>query len=123
MPLEFGINELDGFPVFELEGSLMERHEADDLLEEVNDLIAEGNTKVILELSKLDYLNSSGLNVLLNILTKMRNADGEAVICGVNDRLKKLLVITKLDAVFQLTKTCEEASQRLSISAQPPTKS
>jgi anti-sigma B factor antagonist len=120
MSLEFGINELDGFPVFELEGSLMERHEADDLLDEVNGFIAEGTTRVILELSKLNYLNSSGLNVLLNILTKMRNAGGEVVICGVNERLKTLLVITKLDAVFQLAKNCEEASERLSLSAQPP---
>jgi anti-sigma B factor antagonist len=122
MPLEFGIDELDGFPVILLEGSLLERHEADDLLEEVKELIEEGSTRIILELSKLNYLNSSGLNVLLNILTKVRNANGEAVICGVNERLRTLLVITKLDAVFQIAKTCEEASQRLTLSAQPPRK-
>lgn len=122
MPLEFGIDELDGFPVVMLEGSLLERHEADDLLEEVKELIEEGSTRIIIELSKLNYLNSSGLNVLLNILTKVRNASGEAVICGVNERLRTLLVITKLDAVFQIAKTCEEASQRLTLSAQPPRK-
>jgi anti-sigma B factor antagonist len=121
MPLEFGIDEQDGFPVIMLEGSLLERHEADDLLEEVKELIIEGNARIIIELSKLNYLNSSGLNVLLNILTKVRNADGEAVICGVNERLRTLLVITKLDAVFQIAKTCEEASQRLTLLAQPPT--
>lgn len=121
MALSFGLDELDGFPVIALEGSILERHEADDLLEEVEELILDGETKMIIDLQNLDYLNSSGLNVLLNILTKARKENGEVVICGVNDKLKKLLVITKLDAVFKFAVNCEEAAKRLALDAHPPT--
>ncbi|MEX0635424.1 MAG: STAS domain-containing protein, partial [Ferruginibacter sp.] len=99
MSFSYGLDELDGFPVLALEGSIVERHEADDLLAEVDELITDGDIRMVIDLTDLSYLNSSGLNVLLNVLTKSRNANGEVVICGVNERLKKLLVITKLDAV------------------------
>jgi anti-sigma B factor antagonist len=120
MAFSFGIDELEGFPVLVLEGSIMERHEADDLLTEVDELIADGEMSMVIDLENLNYLNSSGLNVLLNILTKSRNSNGEVVICGVNERLKKLLVITKLDAVFQFSENCEAAVERLKLNAHPP---
>ncbi len=120
MAFSFGVDELEGYPVLVLEGSIMERHEADDLLAEVDELIADGDMSMVIDLENLNYLNSSGLNVLLNILTKSRNSNGEVVICGVNERLKKLLVITKLDAVFQFSENCEAAVERLKLNPHPP---
>lgn len=119
MSFEFSMDELEGFPVFMLEGNLIERHEADDLLIEIDECIAQGSNRLIVNLEDLEYLNSSGLNVLLNILTRCRNHGGETVICGINERLKKLLVITKLDAVFQLASSCEAAANRLVELSQP----
>ncbi|MEZ5172757.1 MAG: STAS domain-containing protein [Bacteroidia bacterium] len=113
MAFEFGMDEEAGFPVLCLEGSLMEKHQAEDLMEEVQELLIEGSNNLILDLSNLNYLNSSGLNVLLNILTRARNAGGEVIISGVNERLKNLLVITKLNAVFQFSENPGEAVKRL----------
>ncbi|MEX1188849.1 MAG: STAS domain-containing protein [Bacteroidia bacterium] len=120
MSFSYGLDELDGFPVLALEGSIVERHEADDLLAEVDELITDGDIRMVIDLTDLSYLNSSGLNVLLNVLTKSRNANGEVVICGVNERLKKLLVITKLDAVFQFSSDCQSAVERLNQNTHPP---
>lgn len=119
MAFEFGMDEEAGFPVICLEGNLMEKHQADDLMEEIQELLIEGSKNLILDLSNLDYLNSSGLNVLLNILTRSRNAGGDVIISGVNERLKKLLVITKLDAVFQFSENPGEAVKRLKNSENP----
>ncbi|MFM2284775.1 MAG: hypothetical protein RLZZ543_272 [Bacteroidota bacterium] len=119
MAFSYYTDEIDQLPVICLEGSLIERHEAQDLLEETNELIAEGKIRLILDLSELEYLNSSGLNVLINIFTRVRNAGGEVVMCHLNEKLIRLLVITKLDAVIQQQPTREEAAAILLSSGQP----
>jgi anti-sigma B factor antagonist len=113
MAFKFKIDTHSEFPIIKLEGTLMERVEAIDLLATLNEYIELGQTSLIIDLKKLDYLNSSGLNVLLNMLTRARNAGGEAVICNVSQKLSKLLVITKLDAVFSLAANQIEAHQIL----------
>ncbi len=95
------------------EGKLMERYEAESLLEEVHEAISQGTPYFVLDLKNLEYLNSSGLNVLINILTRARNAGGDAVICNVSSKLKKLIVMTKLDSVFVLCDKQTEALQLL----------
>ena len=119
MSFEFSIDEEAGFPVVCPEGSLIEKHQAEDLLEEINELLIEGSNRIIIDLSKLNYLNSSGLGVILSILTRTSKAGGEVVISGVNDRLNNLIVITKLDAVFQFSKNRSEAAERLKSTEHP----
>jgi anti-sigma B factor antagonist len=109
MSFRFEVATFNEFPIIKLEGNLIERVEAIELLAQVNEYLELGQTSLIIDLKKLDYLNSSGLNVLLNMLTRARNAGGEAVICNVSPKLSKLLVITKLDAVFSLASDQTEA--------------
>lgn len=115
MAFSFEIDEIENFAVFSLHGSLMERQEAQELLDEISEIIIDGRTRMILDLQHLDYLNSSGLNVLINLFTRARNANGEVVMCNINDKLQKLLVITKLDAVIQQTTNREEAAIMLKL--------
>jgi anti-sigma B factor antagonist len=84
-----------------LSGNLLERYDATDYLNEISSFIEQGIAKFILDLSKLEYINSNGLSVLINTLTKARNAGGDVVIFGVSERLRQLFIITKLDNVFR----------------------
>ena len=113
MAFTFEIEKEAAFPVLCLQGNLLERNEAQELLEEANDIIANDSQKIIIDLKELDYINSSGLNVILNIFTRIRNANGELVICHVNEKLQKLFVITKLHDVIKQTNTREEAATLL----------
>jgi len=113
MAFTFEIEKEASFPVLCLQGNLLERNEAQELLEETNDVIANETNKIIIDLEELDYINSSGLNVILNIFTRVRNANGELVICHVNEKLQKLLVITKLHDVIKQTNSREEAATLL----------
>lgn len=113
MAFSFDIDKEANYPVLCLNGNLLERNEATELLEEANEIIANDSKSVIVDLEKLEYMNSSGLNVILTIFTRIRNANGELVICNVNDKLKKLLVITKLNDVIKQTTTRLEAVQLL----------
>lgn len=122
MSFDFTTEQKKTAVIIKPSGSLMERYEANELLDEIDDLLIEGNRYFVIDLKKLEYLNSSGLTVLLNILTKARNAGGEAIVCNVSTRLNKLLIMTRLDSVFTLAATQKEALQLLDGHATSPEK-
>ena len=77
-----------------LSGDLIGEVKGPELLEEVNNAI---NKEVILstiDISNVRYINSSGIGVLITILTKFRNQGGEVCIVNPSEHVKKLLIIT-----------------------------
>ena len=95
--------------IFNLYGELIDREQPKLMVEDVVETLEKGTINILLNLKELKYINSSGLNVLINILTKARKAGGDVAICFVNDKNKELLHITKLDTVFNVCNTVEEA--------------
>jgi len=95
--------------IFHMKGELVDRNQGSDLMSEIESSIAKGEVKFILNILELKYLNSSGLNILINILTKSRKAGGDVAICNVNKKISELLVITKLNSVFNVSETEEQA--------------
>lgn len=118
--MSFGFNtKLEGgIAHVQLEGRLIDKDEADSLFTEVNGHLERNVILYVIDLSSLDYMNSSGLNILVNMLTKVRNAGGELAICQVPDRINELLVMTKLNTVFSVTETLDEAKDLVSRSMQ-----
>jgi anti-sigma B factor antagonist len=57
----------------------------------------------------VQYANSSGIGILMRILAKFRNANGEAMLVNPSAHLQKLLIITKLSAIFTIANTIEDA--------------
>ena len=98
--------------VIALYGELIDRNQAQELMELVTRLSEEGQNKIVLELSELKYMNSTGLNVLINILTRTRKNGGDLVIAGISAKVHELLLVTKLNSVFTVTDTTEEAVAR-----------
>jgi len=92
-----------------LSGNLIAENQTTELLEEIEDHIIDDLFYFIVDLSELDHMNSNGLNILINILTKSRNAGGETVITGLSEKINKLIVITKLNTVFSIADNLEEA--------------
>jgi len=113
MNFEYELVDEDGVITIIPSGNLIERYQAKDLLEEVDELILEDKNFFLLNLSQLEYLNSSGLSVLLSLLTRSRKAGGELAICCISERLRKLFLITRLDNVFQVFESPEEAFKKL----------
>ena len=95
--------------IFALTGELIDKNQADKLMQDVDEVVLNNHIHFILDLSALKYLNSSGLTILIQILTKARKAGGEAVIAHVGKRIKELLIITKLNTVFTVADTVDEA--------------
>lgn len=114
--MEFGyqIREREKYTLVQLSGNLMERNQASELIEEINNHTSKDVPNFVIDLSGFKYMNSTGLNVLLNILSVARKSGGEAVICCVPEKIKTLLVITKLVNVFSVTDNEELAAKAFS---------
>lgn len=113
MTFSFSRTNREGITVFKLEGEIIDKSQTAGLLEQIDALVASRKKHLVLDLGGLRYMNSSGLNVLVNILTKMRNAGGDVVVCDLSEKIKSLLVVTKIDTIFHILPTVEEAIKRL----------
>jgi anti-sigma B factor antagonist len=92
-----------------LKGDLIGENQGHDLMELVNDRINEGIINCAVDISDVRFINSSGIGVLITILTKFRNKEGEVILIKPSEQVKKLLIITKLNSIFQIVESKEEA--------------
>jgi anti-sigma B factor antagonist len=113
MEFTYTNEQSDQIQIYKLSGQLIDRAQAESFLKTVEESIAQGNNRIVLDLMDLKYVNSSGLNVLINILTKCRTKGGEAVISGVSKKVSELLVITKLNTVFTVAENREDALEKI----------
>ena len=113
MEFNYQIEEKKDYNLVSISGNLIEKNQASNLLEEINELVEKESNKFVLNMKDFKYMNSTGLTILLNILTKARKSGGEAVICNVPERIKSLLVITKLNNVFSVVDSEALAAQNL----------
>lgn len=99
--------------VINMSGDLIGEDNGFALLELVNDTISQNIFKCIIDISELRYINSSGIGVLITVLTKFRNKGGELYLVNPSESVKKLLIITKLNAIFSVADTKESATEKL----------
>jgi anti-sigma B factor antagonist len=95
--------------IIRLDGDLIGENDGAGVLAKATDAIQEKVLKCVIDISSLRYINSSGIGVLITILTKFRNKGGEVYLLNPSESVQKLLVITKLNAIFQIAKAEEEA--------------
>ena len=93
-------------------GDLIGEDSGTKLVGAINDVIGHQVLTCIIDIAELRYINSSGIGVLITILTKFRKKGGEVYLMNPSDSVKKLLVITKLNAIFQIIKSEDEISKK-----------
>jgi anti-sigma B factor antagonist len=86
---------------------------APEFSERLNDAIAGGKTGVILDLTGVEFIDSTGLSVLLNGLRRVTRVRGSMVLACANPTVLRLFEITKLDSTFEIVPSCDEAIARL----------
>jgi anti-sigma B factor antagonist len=91
-----------------IEGDLIGDEVGPKLVEVVSDAIEEGKKIVVIDLSGVRYISSSGIGLLITMLTKMRNVGGEVFLTSPSEHVKKLLIITKLNNIFTVFDSVED---------------
>ena len=99
--------------ILNIEGSILQKDDSNELTQFIENSIEAGNNNIILNLEKLDYMNSTGINVLISYLTKLRNSGGELIITNVSKKVEQLLLITKLLSVFTVEESIEKGLEKL----------
>jgi anti-sigma B factor antagonist len=97
-----------GVVVVEVDGQLIVGNRQ-ELKQKVLDALEEGDKKFLIDFSKTGYIDSSGLGVLVSLSKKIRDEGGDLRLAGLNDDLKTLFELTKLDTLFAITDSASEA--------------
>jgi anti-sigma B factor antagonist len=97
--------------VIKLAGDLIGEDNGAAVIEVVSDSLQQKIKTCIVDISGLRYINSSGIGMLITILTKFRNKAGEVYLMKPSESVQKLLVITKLNAIFQIIQSEGEISK------------
>ena len=113
MVFEFTIQQQTNRAIIGMGGNLVDKSQATELIEKAGELVNTGCNKWAINLENLIYMNSSGLNTLIQLLTKARVAGGEAVLYNMNKKINELILITKLHTLFKVVNTEQEALKAL----------
>ena len=100
MKLNYKTSEDEKAHYLFIEGDLIGDEVGPKLVEVVSDAIHEGARTFVIDLSEVRYISSSGIGLLITMLTKMRNVGGEVYLTAPSEHVKKLLIITKLNNIF-----------------------
>lgn len=88
--------------VFKLTGNLIGEHDGMPLADAFNEYMEDGYINFVIDLTELKHINSSGLGVLITLLTKARKKEGELVLVNPSDHIRNLMLITKLTSIFTI---------------------
>ncbi len=107
MPLTHHRTE-HGVTVIHLDGQLVigNRNELKDLLQE---RVAAGDRRFVLDFGHTGYIDSSGLGALVTSARRLREQGGDLRLAGLNDDLRSLFELTKLDTLFAIAATPAQA--------------
>ena len=106
--MEISVKEQEQYLTFNLKGRL-DLTSSTELKEKVKEFLNQGKKNILLKLSKVDFINSSGLGTVMGCLTSMKNNDGELKLSGATDKVKSLFIITKLITLFEAYDSIDDA--------------
>lgn len=82
---------------------------APELAEQLQAALNAGRTRIVLDFSDVEFIDSTGLSVLLNALRRLSRVDGALSLVCTNPTVLRLFEITRLDATFDIVATRDEA--------------
>jgi len=96
--------------VLTLKGKLMGGPDTTAIHDTIKQLVEEDVVNVVLDMSKVNWLNSVGLGTIMASSTTLSNSGGELKIAGLQDKARGLFSIAKLDSVFKIYASAERAA-------------
>jgi anti-sigma B factor antagonist len=95
--------------ILRLSGDLTGGTDGEHFHDTIKQVIAEGKTKVLVDMGKVYLVNSTGLGILIAALTSTKSAGGTLKLLSVTKRIESLLMVTKLSLIFETFQDEEKA--------------
>lgn len=99
----------DDVVILEVSGKVMGGPDAEKFKSVIAELIEQGVSKLLIDLSSVPWMNSSGVGILISAYTSMKNAGAQVKFLNINERVKSILMVTKLLTVFESYYSREDA--------------
>ena len=114
-PLRLGIDvqKVDGLPVLLVKGEI-DIYTAPMFKQAVVGLVSDGHSDVVIDLSGVTFMDSSGFGTLLGATRRLRPAGGGLYLAGANTTIQRMLRLTRLDTIMGLYETAEDAVRAVS---------
>jgi anti-sigma B factor antagonist len=106
--MSFQVSKSGEVTVVEVEGQLIVGNRQ-ELKQKVLEQLESGDRKFVIDFSDTGYIDSSGLGVLVSLSKKIREQGGELRLSRLNEDLRTLFELTKLDTLFKIADTKEQA--------------
>jgi anti-sigma B factor antagonist len=117
MSLKITNREVDGVAVLALDGRIVLGEETSALREKVKSLLGEGKKNIVLNLSNVTQIDSSGLGALVTTYSSAKSGGASLRLCNLGSRFNELLQITKLYTIFEVSNTEADAVRAMAKTA------
>ena len=109
--MEVSLKKSGDISIVEISGSI-DSKTAPDLQQNILDIVPDTN-KIILDLTKVSFVSSAGLRVLLMVYRQLKAKDGKVVLVGLSDEIKDVMFMTGFITFFAIETTVEEAITKI----------
>jgi anti-sigma B factor antagonist len=115
--MSFQIEKTDKYTIIKVDAEKLDSNLAPALKSELVVLNTDGVKSIIMDLTKTRYCDSSGLSAILVANRLCKNSNGLFVLTGLQEPVKKLITISQLDTILNITTTLPEATELFSVKA------
>lgn len=109
MELGIAVKRIDSYSLVDVQGEI-DVYTAPKLREKLIELVAEGSYDIVVNLEGVDFLDSTGLGVLVGALKRVKANDGSLSLVCTQDKILKIFKITGLTKVFPIHGSVDEAT-------------
>ncbi|RLD59689.1 MAG: anti-anti-sigma factor [Bacteroidetes bacterium] len=107
--MEFKIDKFENHTLIKVLSEKLDTHIAPTLKSELVLVSGNGEKNIVLDLGNCRYCDSSGLSAILVANRLCKNANGTFVLTGLNDAVERLITISQLDTVLNISNSLDEA--------------
>ncbi len=87
--------------IVEVLNNRLDAHAADDFKERMAGYISDGNSQIVLNMSAVDFVDSSGLGAMVSVI-KSLGGNGQLSVCGAKEPVMRMFKLTRMNKVFAM---------------------
>jgi len=111
--MDLAIDKKENYTLVKINAEKLDTHIAPTLKSELVLISGNGEKNIIMDLSNCRYCDSSGLSAILVANRLCKNSDGKFVLSGLQDTVERLINISQLDSVINITSSVEQAEKQI----------
>jgi anti-anti-sigma factor len=115
--MSFQIEKTDKYTVIRLQAEKLDSNIAPALKSELVVLNTDGVKSIVIDMTNTRYCDSSGLSAILVANRLCKNSNGTFVLTGLQEPVKKLISISQLDTILNITSTLDQAAELFAVKA------